>query len=344
MCGIAGLFSTSPVTDAVLSKFAQVWSYQEIRGHDACGILALGVIGDKRHVYYSKFPVTCSKFVPFTLDVWRRHGFRPIYAIAHARAATHGPPEVNVNNHPITHVYADTLFAIVHNGVLSMNGMCTSKVSQTDTEELLCLIENTIRSGGELKEVYDKIRGSATFMAMHIDQSLELRRFVVGKYINPLDKIEVDGSVIFGSVIPTHIASSVTVKSGIYELISGYAYESNDGYYDYYKYVTYYTYNTYKPNDKKTAPAVTIVDDDDSVDVDTCFEDCLMSVADNFCSDYNIRELSNGEYELTCKRDGKAIITTARIADRRVIGSKHMTKALRRCMNECTRDRAIEAL
>jgi len=350
MCGIAGLFSTSPASDMAITKFAQVWDYQELRGHDACGVLALGVIGDKRHVYYSKFPVTCSKFVPFTLDVWRRHGFRPIYAIAHARAATHGAPEVNANNHPITHAYADSLFAIVHNGVLSMNGICTSKVSQTDTEELLCLIENTIRSGGELKDVYDKIRGSATFMVMQIDPSLELRRFIVGKYINPLDRIEVDGATIFGSVIPTHIApatTSATVKPGIYDLVSGYTHESNENYYDYYKYVTYYT-ATYKPNDKESAPTITIADGDDSVDgVDAgmCFEDCLMSVAEDFCDDYDIRELSpNDIYELTCKDGGKSITLTARVADRRVIGSKRMTKELRRCINKCTYYQLAEAL
>jgi asparagine synthetase B (glutamine-hydrolysing) len=343
MCGIAGLFSNSPASDAVVSKFAQVWDYQEIRGHDACGVLALGVIGDKRHVYYSKFPVTCSRLTQYTIDVWRRHGFRPMYAIAHARAATHGAPEINANNHPIVRIENDMVYAIVHNGVLSMNGICTSKASQTDTEELLCLVENAIRSGSELKEIYDKIRGSATFMVMQIDQSLELRRFIVGKYINPLDRIEVDGAVIFGSVIPTHIASAATVKPGIYELISGYKYETNDNYYDYYKYVMYYTYNMYKPNDKE--PTITVADGDDSVDASICFEECLMSVAEDFCDDYDIREISpNDTYEITCKDGGKSTTLTARIVDRRIVGSKVMTKELRRCINKCAYYRLVEAV
>ena len=340
MCGIAGLFSNSPASDAAVSKFAQVWDYQEIRGRDACGVLALGVMnGDKRHIYYSKFPVTCSKFVPYTIDVWRRHGFRPIYAIAHARAATHGAPEVNANNHPIVHVSADGLFAIVHNGVLSMS-VCTSKVSQTDTEDLLCLVENTVRSGVELKEAYDKIRGSATFMVMQVDQSLDLKRFIVGKYINPLDKAEVDGAMIFGSVIPVHITPSTTVKSGIYELISGYKHESSESYYDYYRYFTAYTY---KADSKE--PAIAVADDDDRVDADICFEECLMSVAEDFCDDYDIREISpNGAYELTCKDGGKSTTLTVRVSDRRIVGSKSMTKELRRCINKCAYYRYIEAV
>jgi asparagine synthetase B (glutamine-hydrolysing) len=347
MCGIAGLFSSSPASDAAVSKFAHVWDYQELRGHDACGVLAVGVVGGKRHIYYSKFPVTCSKFVPYTIDVWRRHGFRPMYAIAHARAATHGPPEVNANNHPIVHV-RDGLFAIVHNGVLSMNGICASKVSQTDTEELLCLIENTIKSGGELKEAYDKIRGSATFIAMQIDQSLDLKRFIVGKYINPLDRIEVDGgAMILGSVIPTHVAPSTTVRPGIYELVSGYRYESQENYYDYYRYFT--AYYTYKPNDKEPAPP--IADDGDRVDAGICFEECLMSVAEEFCDDYDIREVSpNDTYELTCKDGGKSATMTARVADRRIVDSKAMTKGkamtkeLRRCINKCAYYRLVEAV
>jgi asparagine synthetase B (glutamine-hydrolysing) len=340
MCGIAGLFSTSPASDAVISKFAQVWDYQEIRGHDACGVLALGVVGDKRHIYYSKFPVTCSQFVPYTVDVWRRHGFRPIYAIAHARAATHGAPEINANNHPIVHVYADGLFAIVHNGVLSMN-VCASKISQTDTEDLLCLIENTVRSGAELKEAYDKIRGSATFMVMQI-QDLDLKRFIVGKYINPLDQAEVDGAKIFGSVIPVHIAHSTTVKRGIYDLVSGYKHESQENYYDYYRYFTTY-YSAYKANDdKEPAP---IVDGDDRVDADICFEECLVSVAEDFCEDYDIREISPQDtYELTCKHGGKSMVMTARFADRRIVGSKSMTKELRRCVNKCAYYRLVEAV
>jgi len=339
MCGIAGLFSSSPASDAAVGKFAQVWDYQEIRGHDACGVLALGVIGDKRHIYYSKFPVTCSKFVPYTIDVWRRHGFRPMYAIAHARAATHGSPEVNANNHPIVHATADGLFAIVHNGVLSMNGTCTSKVSQTDTEDLLCLVEHTIRNGGELKDVYDKIRGSATFMVMQVDQNLDLKRFIVGKYINPLDKAEVDGAAIFGSVIPVHIASSATVKPGIYELVSGYKYEAQENYYDYYRYFAAY----YKANDKE--PAIAVADGDDRVDAGMCFEECLMSVAEDFCDDYDIREISpNDAYELTCKDGGKSTTLTVRFAERRIVGSKVMTKELRRCINGCAYYRYIEAV
>lgn len=340
MCGIAGLFSNSPASDAAVSKFAHVWDYQEVRGRDACGVLALGVAGGKRHIYYSKFPVPCSKFVPYTIDVWRRYGFRPIYAIAHARAATHGPPEENANNHPIVHVQ-DGLFAIVHNGVLSMNGICASKVSQTDTEELLCLIENTIKSNSELKEAYDKIRGSATFIAMQIDQSLDLKRFIVGKYINPLDRIEVDGATIFGSVIPTHIAPSTAVKPGIYELVSGYRYESQEN--DYYRYFT--AYYTYKASDKDKEPAPAIADDGDRVDAGICFEECLMSVAEDFCDDYDIREVSpNDMYELTCKDGGKIMMMTVNAVDRRIVGSKAMTKELRRCINKCTYYRLVEAV
>lgn len=127
MCGLAGFigkFTDEEKDELVTSLFLNI----EERGMDASGLFTL--VGGKSLV--KKLHMPASEFVENLPD---RYGN---FAMLHVRAATHGSPTNNINNHPII----GGKYAFTHNGIVwnkRIKGY--SYNSQTDSEVLLSYIE-----------------------------------------------------------------------------------------------------------------------------------------------------------------------------------------------------------
>jgi len=142
MCGIAGFFFFKKADrDLVRSHFKDL----EVRGEDAAGI---AIIQRNWRITIMKKPEKPSKFIN-QVRLPKAFGY-----ILHARAATHGDPRNNSNNHPIEGQRG----FIVHNGIVSGEmPRQWRRRSETDTEILLAHIETEGWKGIE------KVRGSAAF-------------------------------------------------------------------------------------------------------------------------------------------------------------------------------------
>jgi predicted glutamine amidotransferase len=210
MCGISILYNPNGSQTAV-KQFMEAWMYQEHRGRDASGIFAV----TNKGVLYAKAPVPASEFVPIVRDYVQRHGLVLYYALGHARAATHGSPLVNKNNHPIVRRADGEVHALIHNGVIHAS-VCDSKITETDTEELLCALMRYSSLGlSELaNNVASSISGSYAFGYIKADDS-GVKRFVVGRAVSPLEEVEVDGARLFASVLP-HTVKGKQIANGTF--------------------------------------------------------------------------------------------------------------------------------
>lgn len=144
MCGIAGIVkhSNSKVDSKTIGRIAQALLLGIARrGTDATGCYTSGKIW-KAPVPASQFSLEGITWGPITL--------------LHTRAATHGSPKNNANNHPL--VSASGKFTLIHNGVLHCDPVPGYKYSsETDSEVLLSHIdtEESVKWGLEC------IKGSA---------------------------------------------------------------------------------------------------------------------------------------------------------------------------------------
>ena len=299
MCGITILKDGSA---DVLRIFLKTWIYQETRGTDACGVFALGRMNGRDAIFYSKYPVQCSVFVPYIADVWRRHSFVPVHALAHARAATHGSPLINRNNHPI--VRKDdygVVHTLVHNGIVHMRA-CSTKRTETDSEEILC----AFMSSHDIKDVYRSVVGSASVGYMAVADGPELRRFVVMRYISPLSRLEQSGAVIYASVFPREFAKQAhDVDYGIYDLLTGRSHVDKHRH-DYHYY--YWSVNTSY--------------------IGECIKACAEDVVKRHCEDYRFYNTI-----MTCKRDGVTQYYT--YTERGTIVNEEVDKTVRSCYSAC---------
>lgn len=132
MCRIAAIIQTgqSKVTASEVKKFLLNMEYF---GRDACGIAYL--IGD--NVQYCKETGAPSKVIGPKFEENNESLCSKATAILlHTRAATHGSPQLRVNNHPI---FGDK-YAIVHNGIVKTDKKYDAD-GQTDTEQMLRAME-----------------------------------------------------------------------------------------------------------------------------------------------------------------------------------------------------------
>jgi len=199
VCGISGIYvvGDKPPSWETIQTFCDAWRIQYVRGVDATGIFAIVDQGGVRKLFYAKAPLPAYEYVPYVCEYWRQRDIRPLYAIAHARAATHGSPLHNVNNHPIVHIHGNTVNALVHNGVVH-DRVCPpdDTVSETDTEHILCKLERT--PFNELTAV----TGSAAILYMSVDVSSgipELKHYIVYRQTSPLEVYNTPDTLIFAS-------------------------------------------------------------------------------------------------------------------------------------------------
>lgn len=140
MCGIVGYLGDKAAAPILLDGLAKL----EYRGYDSAGIAVLEnnelVIKKKQ----GKVAEMAAK-VPKNL--------KSSVGIGHTRWATHGEPS-DVNAHP--HMAPSGKFALVHNGIIENYASIKEKLakkgykfkSDTDTEILACLIDETAKETG----------------------------------------------------------------------------------------------------------------------------------------------------------------------------------------------------
>ncbi len=170
MCGIFGLTTNQnkPIGKIALEGIKRL----EYRGYDSCGIVCqyesqllvkkdAGKIEEiNKRLKLDEFP-SDSKVV-----------------LAHTRWATHGPP-TKINSHP--HLDCNNKIAVVHNGILEnfieLKEELQSKghvfKSETDTEIIPHLIEENMKTNGDLKEAVvnaiKKCKGAYGLAICHAD-------------------------------------------------------------------------------------------------------------------------------------------------------------------------------
>jgi glucosamine 6-phosphate synthetase-like amidotransferase/phosphosugar isomerase protein len=142
-----------------------LFSASEHRGKDATGFVArtsrLDTPGGE--TVTSKEPLTASRFVE-TSAAFRRLAHRRCSSFCgHVRAATHGPPDHNENNHPFAS--EDNTLFLVHNGVVGNHDEVADKYNLTlttgcDSEVLLRLVESYPHRARGLAECLREIKGS----------------------------------------------------------------------------------------------------------------------------------------------------------------------------------------
>jgi predicted glutamine amidotransferase len=299
MCGISILYNPNG-SQAAVKQFMEAWMYQEHRGRDATGIFAV----TNKGVLYAKAPVPASEFVPIVRDYVQRHGLVLYYALGHARAATHGSPMINKNNHPIVRRIGDEVHAVIHNGIIHAS-VCDSKITETDTEELLCALMRYSSMGlSELaNSVASSISGSYAFGYIKSDNS-GVKRFIVGRVVSPLEEVEVDGARLFASVLPHTVKGKQIANGTFIDLFSGESVVVDSlARYSYYVPGGSYRLTDYIEVEPSTKPSTCIVDTIDykvgGVDVEvnfigSCGDDMVTELVANEAVDVVINAHADG--------------------------------------------------
>jgi glucosamine 6-phosphate synthetase-like amidotransferase/phosphosugar isomerase protein len=144
MCGVMGYVRTGEQTIMTWPVVKHTFAGIEARGKDASGF---GAIGDEGRV-------VCRKNIPSTLMAQTKN-FRRAFrtgdmVIGHARAATHGDPADNRNNHPFW--TTDGRYVMVHNGIIYDNPEKLKIITECDSEIALRMIE---KHG--IREAFDRM-------------------------------------------------------------------------------------------------------------------------------------------------------------------------------------------
>lgn len=181
MCGIIGI---SLKDGNVVPLLIRGLERLEYRGYDSVGIAVTGPGG-----------VTVRKGAGTLEKVKRRlafHELRGTCGVGHTRWATHGPPN-DVNAHP--HTDCTGSIALVHNGVIRNYASLRVEVearghrvkSDTDTEIIAHLIEEALRSTGDMVEAIasalKRLKGSYALAIVH---SSEPGRIYFARMRSPL--------------------------------------------------------------------------------------------------------------------------------------------------------------
>ncbi|MQY07571.1 glutamine--fructose-6-phosphate transaminase (isomerizing) [Actinomadura macrotermitis] len=166
MCGIVGYVGSRPALDVVVEGLARL----EYRGYDSAGVALLAedatLVTAKR----------AGKLVNLREALAEEPPPAGTLGMGHTRWATHGAPN-DRNAHP--HTDCTGSVAVVHNGIIENFAALRSEleelghklVSETDTECVAHLLEDELKSGGNLadamRRVCRRLEGAFTLVAVH---------------------------------------------------------------------------------------------------------------------------------------------------------------------------------
>ncbi|RKQ63837.1 glucosamine--fructose-6-phosphate aminotransferase (isomerizing) [Thermovibrio guaymasensis] len=163
MCGIVGYVGKDNAKNVVVDGLKRL----EYRGYDSAG-LALIVNGEIK--VFKKV----GKIREFEIELNRLNVYSNV-GIGHTRWATHGKPTFD-NAHP--HLSCDGKIALVHNGIIENYAQLKEEFfkkghkfkSQTDTEVVVHLIEEELRSSRDFFEAFlravNRLKGSFALCAI----------------------------------------------------------------------------------------------------------------------------------------------------------------------------------
>ncbi|MFC4910728.1 glutamine--fructose-6-phosphate transaminase (isomerizing) [Actinomadura gamaensis] len=165
MCGIVGYVGGRPALDVVVEGLARL----EYRGYDSAGVavLADGALATAKRA---------GKLVNLREALAEETLPEGTLGMGHTRWATHGAPN-DRNAHPHTDCAGDV--AVIHNGIIENFAALRAELeegghklrSDTDTEAVAHLLEDELKSTGDLAEamrrVCRRLEGAFTLVAVH---------------------------------------------------------------------------------------------------------------------------------------------------------------------------------
>ncbi|MEV5569379.1 glutamine--fructose-6-phosphate transaminase (isomerizing) [Spirillospora sp. NPDC052269] len=165
MCGIVGYVGDRPALDVVVEGLARL----EYRGYDSAGVAVLADGG-----------LATAKRAGKLVNLREALAEEPLPAgtlgMGHTRWATHGAPN-DRNAHPHTDCAGEV--AVIHNGIIENFAALRSELeeaghklrSDTDTEAVAHLLEDALKTTGDLAEamrrVCGRLEGAFTLVAVH---------------------------------------------------------------------------------------------------------------------------------------------------------------------------------
>lgn len=168
MCGIIGMVGQVPkgCWGQTHSIIANLFHHSEVRGKDASGFVANAVPLDypeRASTVFDKQPLRATEFIKLNRSFRSLAHRRCTAFVGHVRAATHGDPNDNRNNHPF--VSDDETLFLVHNGVLSNHEDVADELSlhlktECDSEVLLRIVETATSVPGGLRDCLRLVKGS----------------------------------------------------------------------------------------------------------------------------------------------------------------------------------------
>lgn len=177
MCGIIGYLGGETREgdwQGTHSLLSELLVQAVSRGRDATGFAALAAPLDhpfNQKIVTAKEPLPAGEFIAHN-PFWRqlRHR-RCISVIGHVRAATHGEPSDNRNNHPFYGKVGNSSFALVHNGIITNAREVADRFSfpmesECDSEVAKGLIEATGSFPEGLYRCLTELEGSMALAVM----------------------------------------------------------------------------------------------------------------------------------------------------------------------------------
>lgn len=234
MCGIVGFSGQGDVIEVLLDGLQRL----EYRGYDSAGIACLdsdriwcvrrvGKVADLAETVESMLAEGRSE----ASDEGRSAGGLAASAgIAHTRWATHGKPD-EVNAHP--HLDCTGRVAVIHNGILDnyralkrrLEASGHAIASDTDSELLAHLMEESLAKGGDLKDAarhaLDQVRGAVAMAAISTEHP---GKVVVARRDSPLLVAKGRGYSVAASDIPAllpHARSVLVLEDGDVAVLAG---------------------------------------------------------------------------------------------------------------------------
>tara|TARA_R100001463_G_scaffold36148_2_gene78242 strand:- start:1115 stop:2011 length:897 start_codon:yes stop_codon:yes gene_type:complete len=155
MCGIGGYYQTGSTENApqwAKPALRKMWDNLQSRGTDASGVAYESPTGTRHY----KTDKPAYELSGLSMGLAFNMNRSPRWVMLHTRAATHGKPEENRNNHPLM----GHKLALCHNGVVYNKDNVLSKYNvsakrDVDTEAILVALKN-----GGIDAVAKHVEGS----------------------------------------------------------------------------------------------------------------------------------------------------------------------------------------